>query len=96
MYDSYKAAHEMAKSNIGRSIKYFDHGEKNQWTEDFKLNIKLNLNCMHALINKYFIRILMNKNKQHKIVVLQYRKMANEFGIEVVHKKIYKQGEYLA
>lgn len=51
---------------------------------------------MHAIINEHFIEILMNKNKQHKMVALQYRKMANGFGIEVVHKKIYKQDECLA
>lgn len=52
---------------------------------------------MHTILNKHFIRILMNKKPlTYRMVVLQYREMVNGFGIQMVHKKIHKPDDCLA
>lgn len=82
---------------MGGSLKQFDYSKKISRQKAFNVNIQLNLKCMHTMLNKHFIRILMNKKPlTYRMVVLQYREMVNGFGIQMVHKKIHKPDDCLA
>ena len=61
---------------MSEPIKYFDNGEK--LVQRRYVRCLLHLKHIHAILNTYFIRIVMNKNNKH-IKWLFFRvEMANE------------------